>query len=54
MKIENESDKNVYRNYIFLQFYSSLGLAGTQFWTTCKDIFKTEEKIQKIISMFPI
>ena len=36
MKIDNEFDQNLYRNCIFMQFYSSLGLAGTQFWSSCE------------------
>ena len=54
MKYENESHQNFYRNIIFMQFHADFGLAGTQIWATCNDIFKEESNIRKIITLFPI
>ena len=42
MKFEYVFHRSIYRNYIFLQLFASLALAGTQFWSACKDIFKNE------------
>lgn len=52
--VESEFKKNLYRNIIFMQFYSDFSLAGTQFWPTCKDIFNQKSNVRQIISMFPI
>jgi hypothetical protein len=54
MKYENKFHQNFYRNIIFMQFHADFGLAGTQIWATCNDIFKEESNIRKIITLFPI
>jgi hypothetical protein len=39
MKMKYVYHRNIYRNYIFMQIYASLGLAGCQFWTACQEVF---------------
>ena len=38
MKFKYAYHRNIYRNYIFMQIYASLGLAGSQFFTSCLNV----------------